>query len=301
MPGSIGAGAGSGGSAPSAPAAPSGPGPGDGGGAATPSPISLTPESLIQAPGLDKPVKYGEFIGGYVSKADFTRAQQRVAAERDAAQKALQDQEQRFRAAAQQILHRMGGAGGANSGAAPQAGSLEATLSQLEAAPYVDGPTAANLVRNLVQTSVMPLATAIQQRDKALGILWQRLQQLDGTVGTLRNRTSEGDFQTKLSRVKTDLGLPDDPAINELLQDIYLSHEGEDLDREFPTLVKQRFEGLRTLVRALDKREADEARASRMGLPGKGGNATPGRTLRRGFQTPAEIADQLWPGGTPET
>lgn len=303
MPGSIVAGDGGSAEPTSGPSGGTGTSAGTGiggaGSAGQPTPISLTHESLIQAPGLDKPVKYSDFINGYVPKADFTRAQQRVAAERDALKKQMETERTQFRTAAQQILSRMQGGGQGN--AAPEPGSMQATLAQLEAAPYVDGQTAANLVRNLIQTNVMPLAEAIKQRDQALAIMFQRLQALGGTVGTLQSRTTEGDFHGKLSAARASLGLPDDPVIGELLQDVYLSHEGEDLDQEFPNIVRQRIEALRLLFRNLDKKEAEDSRANRLGIPGKGGAAAPGRPLRRGFQSPQQIADELWPGGTPET
>jgi hypothetical protein len=301
MPGSIAAGASDGGSATS--------GQPVGGGAAVNEPvggtpsdaIALTPESLIRVPGQDQPVKYSDFIGGYVPKADFTRAQQRVAAERDALQRQMQEQEQRFATAARALLARLQGGGtaagapGAPGGAGGNA--LDAMLAGLESQPYVDGATAANLLRNLVQQNVLPLATALKQRDQALKLLFERLQAIDGTVGQLRNQTTNEEFQAKLAKARSDLRLPDDPVVNELLQDVYLSHEGEDLDQEFPNMVKARFEGLRKLIRDLDKREAEEARAARIGIPGKGGQAVPGRPLRRGFLSAAEIADQMWPGG----
>jgi hypothetical protein len=251
-------------------------------------------------PGSDKPVKYSDFINGFVPKSDFTRAQQRIAAEKTQLQQQLQAQEQRFTQAAQQILARLG-QGGQAGNAQADPNSIEGMLAQLESAPYVDGPTAAKLMRGMVQQNVLPLAQALQQRDQALRILFQRLQQLDGTVGSLANRTGNEDFTGKIARVRGDLQLPDDPQVNELLQDIYLSHEGNDLDQEFPNMVKTRFDALRQVVRAMDRQEAETARANRIGLPGRGGAASPGRPLRRGFQTPQQIADDLWPGGQPET
>jgi len=292
----------SGGSATPSPA-PVGAGMNDAGGAGTGTPgsdaVALSPESYIRVPGQDRPVKYSDFINGYVSKADFTRAQQRIAAERDAAQKSAKDTEAKFANAARQVLARLGQGGQGNAQPAPN--SLQAVLGQLEAQPYVDGPTAAGLFRNLIESNVLPLANAIKQRDQVLDLLYKRLQALDGNVSTLRNRTTNEEFMGRLAKVRGELALPEDPVVGEFLQDIYLSYEGEDLDQEFPRMAKERFDALRTLFREMDRREADEARNARVGIPGKGGAATPGKPLRRGFLSPAQIADELWPGGRSET
>ncbi len=266
---------------------------GDSGGGAAPQHVEISNDSYIKVPGSDKPVKYSDYIGGYVSKADFTRAQQQAAAERQRLERASQEQEARFRAAASRIMQRIGG----NQG--PDPNSLESTLSQLESREYVDGKTAAGIVRNLVQTSVLPLAQAIRQRDQALGLMFKRLQALDGTVGTIRNRTVEGDFKTRVANAKqslTSAGFADDPVLDEMVQDFYAAYEGPDLDQELPGVIRNRLSALRNYFRALDKKEAETARHQRLGLPGKGGAAAPGRPLRKGFQSPQQIADELWPG-----
>ena len=271
---------------------------GDGGGAPTPQHIEISADSYIKAPGSDKPVKYSDYINGFVPKADFTRAQQKAAAEIQQRERALQDQEARFRSSASQIWQKLQGG---QPGQGAPANSFDSALAQLETSPYVDGKTAAGLMRTMLDQNVKPLQDALAQRDNLLGLAFKKLQALDGTVGTLRNRTSAGDFNAKMATVRSSLGLPDDPIVSELLQDVYLSHEGNDLDREFPNMVKTRMDGLRQIFRAMDKKDADDAKTRRMGLPGRGGAASAGRPLKRGYQSPAQIAEMFWPGGASDT
>jgi len=94
-----------------------------------------------------------------------------------------------------------------------------------------------------------------------------------------------------VQKVRDELGLPDHPEAKELLMDIYASHEGDDLDQEFPNIARRRIDGLRQMFRELDRQEAQ--RAKERLIPGRGGNAAPSQPLRRGFKTPAQIAEEL--------
>ena len=92
-------------------------------------PYALTDDSEILVPGSTTPVKYKDFVGGFVPKADLTRMRQQDRAQVAEQQRALKQQEATLQQAAQQLAGRLG-----------QQGQGPDLYQQLEA-PYVDGKT----------------------------------------------------------------------------------------------------------------------------------------------------------------
>lgn len=271
----------------STPSTPSGTNVGTSGSGGTPAPISLSDDSYVNIPGQKDPIKFSDWKARFVDKGDFTRTTQQYATR----EKQYQAELQRLRDSAARAQQNPPAQGGN-----PLADRLKALGEQ----PYVDGKAAVQIVTDLYQTAIGPLAEAIKQRDQALALMYKKLQGIETTAQTLSSRTSAGDFKSLLSQTKQSVGLPDDPAVEEFLQDVYLSHEGSDLNREFPNMVRARFEALAKVVRALDKKAAQDARQRAVGIPTRGGSATPGQPLRQGHRSAAERANDLWASMTGE-
>lgn len=258
--------------------------PADAGGE-TPSAVSLADDTLVSVPGSDKPIKFGEWRNRYVDKADFTRTTQQYAAR----EKAWQDYANQIK---QQYEERLKSV----TPAQPQGqNSFEAELNALASREYVDGKTAAGLVQRIIQQGLAPLAGELKKRDQLIGLLYNKLEGVEGSVQGLTGRTSQADFQSKLEAAAKSAALPSKPVIQEFLQDIYLSHEGKDLDSEFPNMVKQRWSELVQAVREWDKEQADDAKRRALGIPTRGGAATPSKPARKGFETAEDIAKTWFP------
>lgn len=264
-------------------------GSGNAGGAGSPTPIDISADSFVRIPGQKDPVKWSDFQRGYVPKADFTRSTQDYAAKLKAAQSEIARRDEVLR----QWQSR-------STSAQPQQNPLVPFLNDLKQRTYLDGATGAQIVEQFYQHGLMPLASAIQQRDEVINMLWQRLKGVDSTVGNFTKQKSAADFENRLAEAIRTQGLPDDEAIRELGKDVYLSHEGEDLDHEFPSMLKARYDALVKLSRAADQRRAAEGRARlfKPGIESAGGQGTPSRPLANKklmMADPKQLADELWP------
>lgn len=270
-------------------AAPGGAG-GAGGTGGSSTVYDLTADSMVRIPGEKEPVKWGDYSSRYVPKSEYTKTTQSYSQQIQQRDQQLQQLQQRIQQAQ-------------SAQAQPQANPIGQTLQALMDKPYVTGREAATLVAQVLQNGIQPLQSALQQRDQLLTLLWQRLQAVDGIATNLNTQTRDQQFKQKLAGWKKDLELPDDPDVDEFLQDVYLSHEGNDLDQEFPAMVKARWGALQRIINAANNKKVDEARAARFNpaLKRGGGNATPGKPLRSsGFKDAKQIADELWDslGGT---
>lgn len=237
-------------------------------------------DSMIRVPGEKEPVKYSEYIKRFVPQADFTRAQQAKAAELADAKRQLAQFQNQSRQQPQQTN---------------QPNPINKLVSDLKSKPYITGEDAASMMTNLWEGGIVNLGKAISQRDQVINLLYQRLMGVDNTVGSLNSASREASFKQKMASVKQSMNLPDDPAVDEIMQDIYLSHEGEDLDREFPNLVKARWDALQKLIRASDQKRATDARQQTLRLPNRGGNGTPSRPAKQPFKNARDLADELFP------
>jgi Skp family chaperone for outer membrane proteins len=261
-------------------------------GAPASSPIALTDDSEILLPGATAPVKYKDFVGGHVSKADLTRMRQQDRAQLAQQQKALEAEKATLQRAAREVTTRFG----------PQAGPQGADLfAQLEALPYVDGKTQAVIVKHIVG--------AMQQYQQALGLMQQRVQQMEQGYGTLSGQSRVAQVQGLFSTARQNLKLPDNPQVNALIEDVYNAHDGwlqvphAEAVAELQKLVTQRLEGLRAMFQQQNQQRADAARQT---SPIR--SQQPLKIARQkgrlpGSETPQELADALFPliAGAPNT
>lgn len=257
---------------------------------ATPSVIELSDDSMVRLPGQAQPVKYGDYYRGFQSQ--FTRKTQEAARAAERLQQletALQEREQQLSYYQRQQQ------------SAQQAAPGQALREKLAQLPYLSGQQAAEVLEH-VTGQIGQYESALQERDAALVLLTKRMMQMDQVVNSLRDRTSSADFDGKIRNYVSSIGLPQEAE--ELAKEIYLAYEGEDLDAEFPQILRSRWEQIENAIRARDRRKVEEARRGPF-VPGKGGVGTPSNPLNNLSRASArDIADSLWPGmveGGPET
>jgi hypothetical protein len=226
----------------------------------------------------------------YVPKSEFTKIRQKEAEQRRQLEAAIREREQvlseresKLVQAAQLLQQRLAGGG---------QGSQD-PFADVRDLPYVDGATVARLMEHLRGNELGGIVNAIRQRDQALSLMHNQVLKLQKMLNEIQGKHVESEFDGRLRKVRDELGLPDQPWAMEFLQDIYLSHEGDDLADEFPNLARTRLNDLRKAIRELDKAEAEKAK--RVAIPGQGGNAVPSAKLNEGYKNPAQLADELWP------
>lgn len=248
----------------------------------TPQVIDLTDDSMVRVPGQKDPVKYGEYYRGFQSQ--FTRKAQEAARAAERAQQleqAIQERDQRLAYFQRQQQ------------SAQQAAPGQALREKLAQLPYLSGQQAAEVIEH-VSGQFDQFGSALQERDAALVLLTRQLMQVNQVVNSLKDRTSSADFDGKIHSYVESLGLPTEAE--ELAKEIYLAYEGDDLDEEFPQILRTRWEQIENAIRQRDRQKVEAARRVPF-LPGKGGTGAPSNPLNNLSRASArDIADSLWPG-----
>jgi hypothetical protein len=171
--------------------------------------------------------------------------------------------------------------------------SQNTMLDQLRTMPYLDGNTAAQLMERMVNEGINPLNNALKQRDQALAQLYKDYKSLKDNVGASQGKQAEQDLESRFTQIRNDQGLPDNEIVNELMRDVYYSHEGDTLDREYPDMLRKRWEGIQKAVRDGDRAAAKKAKESP--FPSRGGQISPTSGKTDGYKTPEQRANELWP------
>ena len=231
------------------------------------------------------------------AQAEFTKKTQALADERKSWEAERGQQQQQLQQYAQQLQQQQYAHQAAQQQAqqtqTPQSGN-QTMLDQIRQMSYLDGPTAAQAMERLIQEGINPLQQKLEQRDQALAQLYKQHKALQENVGTSQGKQAEKDLESRFAQFRQENGLPDSEVVNELLRDVYYSHEGSDLNEKYPEMARSRIEGLRKEFRAMDRAEAEKAKQPSP-FPSTGGEAslTSGKT--DGYKTPAEVAEKLWP------
>ena len=229
-------------------------------------------------------------------QAEYTKKTQVLAEERKAWEALRAQEHQRL----QQYQNQLSQYGHAQQQAAQQHAQSQAqtqqqgVLDQLRSMPYVDGNTMAQLVERIVNEGFTPMRQQQQQRDQAQSMLAQENKQLRALMTDAQAKQAEKDLTNKFIDLRTKHGLPDDEAINELMRDVYLSHENwSDNEGEYADKFSGRVDGLRKAFRGMDREAAIKAKQSP--FPSRGGESslTSGKT--GGYKTPEERTNELWP------
>jgi len=231
-------------------------------------------------------------------QAEYTKKTQALADDRKSWEGERSQQQQQLQHYAQQLQQQAasGQQQQRNAQQNQQQGAIrqqDTMLDQLSKMAYLDGPTAAELMRRMMTEGIQPLQQKLQQRDQALAHIYRDYKSLRDVVGKSYGKQAERDLDTRFSEIRNAQGLPDEEVIREIMQDVYYSHEGDDLNREFPEMVRKRLDGLRKTFRDMDRKTA--AAAKKSPFPSKGGEASPVAGKTGGYKSPQERADELWP------
>lgn len=241
---------------------------GDAGGGTTTAPTvyDVSDDTLIRVKGQQNPVKYGESIRGL--QGQFTKASQRAAQ----LQKQYDDLNARYQQEQQQRQQ------------APQQGGQPDMYAQLEALPYLNGKEAAQVVRNIGQQ--------FQQRDMVLMAALKQLQQTQTLVNNLNQTHSMQSFDSKINGWVTQGGYPQEAV--EFAKVLYLAHEGDDLDQEFPSILANYWAKFGKTYDAQKAAKVQQARKSPF-IPGTGGNTAPSKPLDiKANLGSKQLGAQLW-------
>lgn len=165
-------------------------------------------------------------------------------------------------------------------------------MQQLQGMSYLDGPTAAALVKRIMDEGINPLNNAIQQRDQALAHMYKEYKTLKENVGNQSNKAAQAELDGRFTSLRDEHKLPDEEWANEWLRDVYYSHEGGDLNEQYPEMVRTRLDSMRKGIRDLDRQAAEQAKQSP--FPTKGGEMSPTSGKTEGYKTPQARADELW-------
>lgn len=230
-------------------------------------PLSLSEDSLVTIPGQAKPVKFGEWSKGLQSNQTKI-AQERAELQREVER--LRQESQRREAAGQPTTPN----------------KRQQMIDNLKARTYLSGEEAAQTVDSILGE----FETTISRRDEAIRLLAQKVMAMDQSVSGLRGQRAEVEFNDRVSNALKANGIPDE--FNEFAQMVYLSHTGDSLDDEYPTLVKSFYDKFAAAVRKADKAKVDSAKQFR--FPGKGGQGQASKQLDLSRATPKETADVLW-------
>lgn len=248
-----------------------------------PEPIELSDDSYVRVPGVEKPVKFGEHYRGLQSQ--FTKTAQeaaRLRAEHSQAQALLAEREKRIADYERRF----------NGGQPRQANPYEELTNKLKALPYLKGEEAAEVVQQIVG-GFGHVANELQRRDLALGLMYKKIQELEQGVSSYTGQQAEVQFDGKIAGFVQQVGLPKEAA--DFAKKLYLAYEGDDLDAEFPAILKQEWDSMLNLVEAQRKARIEAARRAPF-VPTRGGNGRPSAPLaaRLANASPAQTADALW-------
>lgn len=225
-------------------------------------PLSLSDDALVNIPGRDKPVKFGEWRRGL--EGEYTKAKQTLSQLTPEVERLRQKQAEWER----------------QQGQANRPDPNRELLGKLEQLKYLDGGAAKELAEYF--------QNQLSTRDQVLGMALKALGQVRGQVNTLAGSAGEQAHAAKISRFVKEGGYGEE--LNDVAQTVYAAYEGADLDEQFPGILKSHVEAIEKYIRARDKKALEKARERTAWVPGKGTSVTPGQPLNEGFKTPQEVA-----------
>lgn len=253
-----------------------------GGGLNSPAVVELTADSMVRLPGAKDPVKYGDYYRGFQSEFTKKATEAKRAAEQLAQYKTQLADYQRREAAFN---------GGSQQATKPE-NPLATLAGQIKSLTYLSGEDASKVVDSITQ-QIGRYDAELAKRDQALVLMYKQQQQLAQALQGITQRNTAGDFDRKINGWVRDAGLPEEAK--DFARALYLAHEGDDLDQEFPTILQNYWTKVTGSFSAQRARAAQEAR-NRPFTPTKGGSGSPSKPLEIPANASSkQIADMLFP------
>ena|SRR3990167_1148215 len=253
-----------------------------------PQPVDITDDTLIRVAGQKDPVKYGELYknlqGDYTKKSQAVAdAERKLAEQRAGWDKERSAQETYLKSLAAQLLQRQ------QQGQQRPGGDYRSKLASKQ---YLSGGDAAEMF-DQVGGGMSTIVQAITERDQVITALYQKLQGLEQVVTQLGGAHTNQSFEQKIGGWVKSLGLPEEAT--QLAKEIYLAYEGDDLDNEFPNILRERWDATVNLINSLNQKKVEQSRQSPFKLAGRGGNTSPEKLIGlKGHENAKDTADKLW-------
>ena len=146
---------------------------------------------------------------------------------------------------------------------------------------------------------VREMATRLAQSQAMVQALQQRYETLNQSVSGISGKWTQNELAQTFATVKQKLSMPDNPVVDQILEDVYHSHTGWETDPgAFERMVGERWNAVTALIREADKRRAEQARQQARPFAGAaaGGGQRPSKPLLKGGESAEDIANRLWPG-----
>ena len=242
--------------------------------------VELTEDSMVRLPGAKDPVRYGDHSRSFQS--EFTkRAQETARLRKEHA--ALKQQNEDYQ-------RRIAAVSGQQQAQPDETGQMVEALRQL---PYLKGEEAAQVVQHLTQ-QFGKFGQELKTRDMALALIYNQLKEMGQTVSGLNKTSSNTQFGNLITSAMKAAGVPE--QAREFAEELYSAYEGDNLPREFPQILKKRWEHLQGVFKTSRQQQAEQARRTPF-VPGRGGNGSASKPLTdlKG-KSAAQIADMFWPG-----
>lgn len=157
-------------------------------------------------------------------------------------------------------------------------------VTALEQLPYLSGKDAVN--------AVSAIRNEIRQRDQITLAVLKELKTMKDQLGGLNQTHAQSSFENKINRWIDEGGYPKEAA--KLAQALYVAHEGDDLDQEFPRIFKEYWDETQRVFESQRNAKLNAARKVPF-VPGKGGQTGPSKPLQfKGNESAKEITEALW-------
>lgn len=253
----------------------------------------LSDDSLIDL-GDGKPVKFSQYKSGYVPKADHDT----LVTNYNKGREFLMGEAAKLERAWGQLLAKTGQRPG-QQGPPTQPGARPDPLANFRNLPIVDGKTLADAYEAMRSGDLQPMQQMLNQQTKIITALAKRLEQVQGSVGTLNEGRETQEHASRVDAALATLGEgfeSKNSLLRDIADDVWLSHDPNDpnLAKEFPAMLKARIDGLRKLFREQDKASIEKAKNTRRVFTRPGGTVQPGKPARYQHESGTNLARRLF-------
>lgn len=249
----------------------------------------FTDNDLVRVPWSKEPVKYGELYKRLQSDhtkktTEAANLRRKYEADRNAWEQSRRSEESRLKQLATELLARQRGGG--------QLGQLD-PYAAVEGMQFVDGKTVAKLLRDIQEGGFGSVQQGFAQRDAVIEGMFAQVKRLQQQLQQVGSTHANAGFESKIAGFLKNEGLPE--SYSQYAKELYMAYEGDDLDEQFPQILRDRIAGLRAMWESEQNSKIEAARRRPFPLPGKGGAATAGKKLNlTGRENAKQVSDVLW-------
>ena len=248
--------------------------------------VDLTDDTLVRWPGEANPIRYADLHKRL--QADHTRKTQAAAK----LQKSLEAERTKFQTESTAERRRLESMAAQLAGRGQPTGHPE-WAKTLAAKEYISGQDMAQMMMAIQNDGFGGVGKALEQRDQAFALLYQRVLKAEAVLNRLSGASSQTEHEGRIRQAIQALDRDPEDYID-TAKAIYAGYEGDDLESEFPEILRNHIERVEKAAEKRRSRNVGNAR-NRFPIPGRGGNGQPGRNLMlSGKENSKETTDKLW-------